>query len=55
MATDATVVADASGAEVVASVDTRGASREYIIADITRDDAWLSVRADEAVVLSEWR
>lgn len=44
-----------SNAEVMASVDSTPARPEFVIADITRDDAWLSVNADDAPTLPEWR
>ncbi|MFC6731199.1 MULTISPECIES: hypothetical protein [unclassified Haladaptatus] len=41
-------------AEVMASVDESGSVARLIIADICRDDAWVSCRAEEAVTLSAW-
>jgi hypothetical protein len=49
-----TPVADGSDAEVMASIDGSSSSPSYIIADISRDDAWLSVREADAPVLAEW-
>ncbi|MFO7834573.1 MAG: hypothetical protein R6V31_11135 [Halohasta sp.] len=49
-----TPVADGSDAEVMASIDGASGSPSYIIADISRDDAWLSVRQRDAPVLAEW-
>lgn len=49
-----TPVADGSDAEVMASIDGSAGSSSYIIADISRDDAWLSVRQSDAPVLAEW-
>lgn len=46
--------ADAS-AEIMAAHDDSGGVRELIIADITTDDAWLSILASEAPVLARWR
>lgn len=37
-------------AEVMASVD----AAELVIADVSREDAWLSVEADQAPILREW-
>jgi hypothetical protein len=55
MATDTTAI-DVSAPEVMASVDsTSSPSAEFIIADITCDDAWVSVRADDAPLLDDWR
>lgn len=36
--------------EVMAAVD----ASEFVIADVGRDDAWLSVGERDAAVLSEW-
>ena len=54
MTQNATAVADASQAEVMASVDPSPAQAEFVIADISRDDAWLSMPASEAPSLREW-
>ncbi|MFC3959612.1 DUF7556 family protein [Halovivax cerinus] len=40
---------------VVASIDPDTAGDEYVIADISTDDAWLSMSADAAPALSAWR
>lgn len=39
--------------EVMASVD--GDEGDYVIADITEDEAWLSMHADDAPALPAWR
>jgi hypothetical protein len=54
MATDTTAI-DVSAPEVMASVDSTSPSAEFIIADITCEDAWVSVRADDAPHLDDWR
>ena len=54
MSQDHTPVADGSDAEVMASTDGAAGTPSYIIADISRDDAWLSVREADAPVLAEW-
>ncbi|WP_224448223.1 DUF7556 family protein [Haloprofundus salilacus] len=55
MTPEATTAVDAPDTEVMASVDSSSPrSSELIIADITRDDAWLSMRTAEAPVLAEW-
>ncbi len=53
MASDATAVD--STADVMASVDASSPRAEFIIADITCDDAWLSVELDDAPSLVNWR
>lgn len=54
MATDTTAT-NVSNAEVMASVDSTPTTTEFIIADISCDDAWLSLRAKDAPTLDEWR
>lgn len=50
---------DASSArgehEVVGSVDDAGPAREYVIADITEDEAWLAIDIAEAPLLPAMR
>lgn len=48
--------AENSGAgDVVGSLDDAGTDREYVIADITAEDAWLSMDAEDAPILPAWR
>jgi hypothetical protein len=49
--------ADAAGeaGEVVASVDRSGRVPLVVIADISADDAWLSILESEAPDLGRWR
>ncbi|MFB6250527.1 MAG: hypothetical protein ABEI27_02375 [Halobellus sp.] len=54
MTPNATAASDASRAEVMASVDSTSGKSEFIIADITCDDAWLSMRVSDAPSLDEW-
>lgn len=44
-----------ASAEVMAAHDDSDGVRELIIADVTTDDAWLSILASEAPVLAHWR
>ena len=53
--TDATTPVDASSTEVMASVDSAPGRSQFIIADVTCDDAWMAVRLEEASALPEWR
>ncbi|MFB6186923.1 MAG: hypothetical protein ABEI06_05725 [Halobacteriaceae archaeon] len=39
--------------KIMASLDENG--ERLVIADITRDDAWLSAMADQSVKLFAWR
>ena len=54
MPQDHTPVADAPDAEVMAAVDASSNRPSYVIADVTRDEAWLSVSQTDAPVLAEW-
>ncbi|MFB6094622.1 MAG: hypothetical protein ABEJ77_06740 [Halanaeroarchaeum sp.] len=47
---------DASGApEVMASVDDAGRESRFVIADISRDEAWVSAPTDATTELLAWR
>lgn len=54
MTPDVTTQSDASRAEVMSSVDVTPTQSEFVIADVTCDDAWLSIRTTEAPLLEEW-
>jgi len=41
--------------EVVATVDDTDGAAQFVVADIARDEAWLSVPAVAACSLDEWR
>jgi len=47
----------ASGSEngVQSSYDYRNGEPAFIIADVTRDEAWLSMGVDDAPALDDWR
>jgi hypothetical protein len=53
--TDATTPVDVSSTEVMASVDSASGRSQFIIADVTCDDAWMAVQLDDASTLPEWR
>ncbi|ELZ95220.1 hypothetical protein C440_09087 [Haloferax mucosum ATCC BAA-1512] len=55
MTPDATASVDDSGAEVMASVDSTQTGQRLIIADISRDDAWLAADVADALALDDWR
>ncbi|MFB6127320.1 MAG: hypothetical protein ABEJ79_08540 [Halolamina sp.] len=44
----------ASDSEVMAAMDPVDDGTALVIADVSRDGAWLSVEAEQAPVLSEW-
>lgn len=50
-----TASVDPTDAEVMASVDAAPGRTELVIADVSRDDAWLSVRVADAPLLRDWR
>lgn len=56
MTPDTAGLATASTADdVMASVDDDGAVERFVIADISRDDAWVMLPLSEAATLSDWR
>jgi hypothetical protein len=54
MALDVTAVGGQSS-DVMASVDDGSGAPEFVIADVSRDDAWLSVQLRDASGLDDWR
>ncbi|GAB3420507.1 hypothetical protein GCM10027435_23270 [Haloparvum alkalitolerans] len=40
--------------DVMASVDATHERPEFVIADVSREDAWVSVEEVDAAVLEEW-
>jgi hypothetical protein len=55
MTPDATATTEDSSPEVMASVDSGPDGCELVIADLTSDEAWISVAFGDAPSLSEWR
>jgi hypothetical protein len=55
MATDVTATAHASDAEVMASVDPSPDGDELVLADLSREEAWLSTSVTAARPLDDWR
>ena len=41
--------------EVMSSVDDEGRESRFVIADISRDGAWVSASVDATTTLSAWR
>ena len=41
--------------EVMASVDDDGNRKEFVIADISRDDSWITIPLKEAATLPNWQ
>lgn len=54
MVPDTAAVLAESAPDVMASVDDDGSTERFVIADISRDDAWLSMPLSEATILSDW-
>ncbi|MDB9235078.1 DUF7556 family protein [Halorubrum ezzemoulense] len=44
----------ADAPDVMASVDSSASRPEFVIADVSREDAWVSVDETDATVLEEW-
>lgn len=42
-------------ADVMAAIDQSGERTLYIISDVSKDGAWLSLPESEAVLLEEWQ
>lgn len=45
----------AEDAEVMASVENGTTGEKFILADITRDDAYVTLPLEDAAALPEWR
>jgi|AntDeeMetagen285_2_1112576.scaffolds.fasta_scaffold20465_1 hypothetical protein len=41
--------------EIVGTIDDDGHGGEYVIADITRDGAWVAMDVADAAELSDWQ
>ncbi|MFB6101780.1 MAG: hypothetical protein ABEJ73_04375 [Haloplanus sp.] len=54
MAPDVTT-AGGEESDVMASVDEGAGTPEFVIADISRDDAWVSIQLGDATGLDDWR
>jgi len=46
---------DGDRGEVVAALDAADGTESYVIADISDDEAWVSIRATDAPTLRAWR
>jgi hypothetical protein len=51
----AAIIATATDAAVVAANDAVDGASAFLVADVTRDDAWLSIAVADAVALDAWR
>lgn len=50
-----TAKGDDSEHEICAAIDENDEQSRFLIADLTRDDAWLAMAAAEAPTLCTWR
>ncbi|QLH78504.1 hypothetical protein HZS55_14935 [Halosimplex rubrum] len=41
--------------EVVSTVDDADGAAQFVVADIARDEAWVSIEETDACSLDEWR
>lgn len=41
--------------DVMSAVDSTGDTERFVVADVTRDDAWLATPTADAVSTVEWR
>jgi len=41
--------------EVVSAVEGSGRTEQLVVADITQDEAWVTVDTEDAVTPAEWR
>ncbi|MFB6110776.1 MAG: hypothetical protein ABEJ60_07890 [Halodesulfurarchaeum sp.] len=56
MVSDATsMAATETAGEVMAAIDEAGSESRYIIADIAREEAWVSASMDATCGLEAWR
>ncbi|MFD1570589.1 DUF7556 family protein [Halorubrum laminariae] len=44
----------ADSQDIMASVDSSASRPEFVIADVSRENAWVSVDESDATVLEEW-
>jgi hypothetical protein len=52
---DATAPVPATDGEVMAAIDDSAGEERLVIADVSRDDAWVSTLAGRSAPLAEWR
>ena len=55
MATDTLSPSRDGGPEVMAAIDADADGSRLVLADVTAEETWLSVREEAAATLSEWR
>lgn len=55
MVPDTAAASNSTEGEVMVSIDGDGGAEKVIIADITREGAWISIPLAEAASIPEWR
>lgn len=55
MSTKSAVTSEPDDGTVMASIDEGGHASSLVIADVSRDEAWVSISTDEAVDLEAWQ
>jgi hypothetical protein len=55
MVPDTAAASDSVEGEVMTAVDGNGGAADVVIADISREEAWLSLPLAEAASIPEWR
>lgn len=41
--------------EVMAAIDEEPAGQRFLVADVSRDDAWVAIALSDAAALDSWR
>jgi hypothetical protein len=54
-ANTAAAIPSVAADDVMASIDDDGTEKEFVIADISRDDSWITIPLKEAATLPNWR
>ncbi len=55
MTPDTATVSVANDSEVMASVDDDGSSKQFVIADVSRENAWICMRVTDTAPLPDWQ
>ena len=55
MSTNTAVASELDDGTVMAAVDEGGREAHLVIADVSRDGAWVSIPCEDAVDVEDWR
>ena len=55
MSTNTAVASEADDGTVMASIDEGGHEPRLVVADVSRDGAWVSIPCGDAVDVEDWR